>query len=166
MSGVGCIKVPLTPHHGGELSEASSLPPGLPPTSPTAWDKADGPSCPAVSAGRGGRDEPREQHGNMYITIRETDARGNLLHHSASSSPVLCDNLGRGQGARWEGGACVYLWLIPTDVWQKPTQYCNSVQFNRSVVSDSLRPHESQHARPPCPSPTPGVHSNSRPSSQ
>ena len=33
-------------------------------------------------------------------------------------------------------------------------------------MSDSLRPHESQHARPPCPSPTPGVHSNSRPSSQ
>ena len=38
-------------------------------------------------------------------------------------------------------------------------------QFSRSVVSDSLRPHESQHARPPCPSPTPGVHSDSRPSS-
>ena len=34
-------------------------------------------------------------------------------------------------------------------------------QFSHSVVSDSLRPHESQHARPPCPSPTPGVHSNS-----
>ena len=33
------------------------------------------------------------------------------------------------------------------------------VQFSHSVVSDSLRPHESQHARPPCPSPTPGVHS-------
>ena len=42
----------------------------------------------------------------------------------------------------------------------------SSVQFNRSVVSDSLRPHESQHARPPCPSPTPGVHSDSHPSSQ
>ena len=41
----------------------------------------------------------------------------------------------------------------------------NSVQFSRSVVSDSLRPHESQHARPPCPSPTPRVHSNSCPSS-
>ena len=41
-----------------------------------------------------------------------------------------------------------------------------SVQISRSVVSDSLRPHESQHARPPCPSPTPGVHSDSRPSSQ
>ena len=42
----------------------------------------------------------------------------------------------------------------------------SSVQFSRSVVSDSLWPHESQHARPPCPSPTPGVHSNSRPSSR
>ena len=42
----------------------------------------------------------------------------------------------------------------------------SSVQFSRSVVSDSLWPHESQHARPPCPSPTPGVHPNSRPSSQ
>ena len=41
-----------------------------------------------------------------------------------------------------------------------------SVQFSRSVISDSLRPHESQHTRPPCPSPTPGVHSNSGPSSQ
>ena len=36
----------------------------------------------------------------------------------------------------------------------------SSVQFSHSVVSDSLRPHESQHARPPCPSPTPGVYSN------
>ena len=35
-----------------------------------------------------------------------------------------------------------------------------------SVMSDSLRPHESQHARPPCPSPTPEVHSDSHPSSQ
>ena len=42
----------------------------------------------------------------------------------------------------------------------------SSVQFSRSVMSDSLRPHESQHTRPPCPSPTPGVHPDSRPSSQ
>ena len=41
-----------------------------------------------------------------------------------------------------------------------------SDQISSSVVSDSLWPHESQHARPPCPSPTPGVHSDSRPSSQ
>ena len=39
----------------------------------------------------------------------------------------------------------------------------NSVQFSHSVVSHSLWPHESQHARPPCPSPTPGFHSGSRP---
>ena len=42
----------------------------------------------------------------------------------------------------------------------------SSVQFSRSVVSDSLRPHELQQARPPCPSPTPRVHSDSCPSSQ
>ena len=41
----------------------------------------------------------------------------------------------------------------------------SSVQFSRSVVSDSLQPHESQHARPPCPSPTPGVYPDWRPSS-
>ena len=41
-----------------------------------------------------------------------------------------------------------------------------SVQFSHSVMSNSLRPHESQHARPPCPSPAPGVHSNSRPLSR
>ena len=42
----------------------------------------------------------------------------------------------------------------------------SSVQFSRSLVSDFLRPHESQNARPPCPSPTPRVHPNSCPSSQ
>ena len=39
----------------------------------------------------------------------------------------------------------------------------SSVQFSRSVMSDSLRSHESKHSRPPCPSPTPGVYSNSCP---
>ena len=42
----------------------------------------------------------------------------------------------------------------------------SSVQFSRSVVSNSLWPHESQHARPPCLSPAPGVHSDSCPSSR
>ena len=50
------------------------------------------------------------------------------------------------------------LWLNCFETW--------SDQISRSVVSDSLWPHESQHARPPCPSPTPGVHSNSCPSSR
>ena len=43
---------------------------------------------------------------------------------------------------------------------QQSQAVLSSVQLSRSVVSDSLRPHESQHARPPCPSPTPGVHPN------
>ena len=42
----------------------------------------------------------------------------------------------------------------------------SSVQFSNSMVSDSLQPHESQHSRPPCPSPPPGVHSNSCPLSR
>ena len=47
-----------------------------------------------------------------------------------------------------------------------PEKCISSVQFSHSVVSDSLQPHEPQHARPPCPSPTPGVHANSCPSSR
>ena len=47
-----------------------------------------------------------------------------------------------------------------------PTSVLSSVQFSHSVVSDCLQPHESQHARPPCPSPTPGVHPDPLPSSQ
>ena len=46
------------------------------------------------------------------------------------------------------------------------TPWIISVQFSCSVVSNSLLPHESQHARPPCPSPTPGVHPNPCPLSQ
>ena len=44
--------------------------------------------------------------------------------------------------------------------------HISSVQFGHSVVSDSLQPHEPQHARPPCPSPTPGVHPNPCPLSR
>ena len=58
--------------------------------------------------------------------------------------------------------------FITSATWEAPgfTFSFSSVQFSRSVVSDSLRPHESQHTRTPCPSPTPGVHWDSRPSSQ
>ena len=47
-----------------------------------------------------------------------------------------------------------------------PYNSISSVQFSHSVVSDSLQPHEPQHTRPPCPSPTPGVYTNSCPLSQ
>ena len=72
-----------------------------------------------------------------------------------------------------------YIWISSNEVDETGAYYAewssqkekhqysiSSVQFSRSVVSNSLQPHESQHARPPCPSPTPGVHSNSHPSSQ
>ena len=65
-----------------------------------------------------------------------------------------------------------YRWILVSGKHNKGVNICkgsskfNSVQLSRSVMSDSLRPHESQHTRPPCPSPYPGVHSDSRPSSQ
>ena len=60
-------------------------------------------------------------------------------------------------------GHIVCWWQIKT----LPSFQCiSSVQFSRSVVSDSLRPHKPQHTRPPCPSPTPGVHPNPCPLSR
>ena len=60
------------------------------------------------------------------------------------------------------------LWVVQV---KKPyfhtnTHFINSVQFSLSVMSDSLRPNELQHARPPCPSPTPGVYPNPCPLSR
>ena len=61
-------------------------------------------------------------------------------------------------------GSCIIMWIYLTPL--NRTLKNGSVQFSRSVVSDSLRPHELQHARPPCPTPTLRAHSDSRPSSQ
>ena len=61
----------------------------------------------------------------------------------------------------WDHHLVKMMWTIMT-----ATILQRSDQISHSVVSDSLRPHESQHARPPCPSPTPGVHWDSRPLSQ
>ena len=78
---------------------------------------------------------------------------------------------------------CSHIWLYggcpPTpshSLWKTVNLRLQLIKFlgiqiisdpiSRSVVSDSLRSHESQHARLPCPSPTPGVHSDSRPSTQ
>ena len=65
----------------------------------------------------------------------------------------------------------LYIQLTPMLVLFPSLSFLNKhhvllVQFSCSVVSNSLRPHESQHARPPCPSPTPGIPPDSRPSSQ
>ena len=73
---------------------------------------------------------------------------------------ILCKELEHLQFGRW-GGPGMNLPHPHSHGYRERT-----VQFSRSVMSDSLRPHELQHARPPCPSPTPRVHSDSRPSSQ
>ena len=79
----------------------------------------------------------------------------------------------------WSGSHSCFQGIFPTQGSNPDFLHCRQIlyhlshlyfirsdQISRSVVSDSLRPHESQHARPPCPSPTPEVHSDSRPSSQ
>jgi len=81
-------------------------------------------------------------------------------------------------GKTWKQGQILFSWA-PKSLWtvtaaMKLKDICpleeklwqTSVQFSHSVVSDSLRPHGLQHARPPCLSPAPGVHSNSCPLSQ
>ena len=88
-----------------------------------------------------------------WFSIRAQDA-------SWGRSPALC------RACQW------VMQPSPATCWLCDVLHIKSrkkykiVQFSRSVVSDSLRPHESQHARPHCPSPTPGVHSNSCPSSR
>ena len=62
--------------------------------------------------------------------------------------------------------ACIYIYFCIHEYMVNKVLEFSSVQFSHSVVSNSLRPHELQHARPPCPSPTPGVHSNSCPSNR
>ena len=68
---------------------------------------------------------------------------------------------------------CWWKWKLVQPLWRTVWRFLKkleielpSVQFSHSVVSDSLWPHESHHARPPCPSPTPGDYSNSCPLSQ
>ena len=80
----------------------------------------------------------------------------------------LCTSL-LWQGGRPQGAPCSFDGLSGSLLKKEVCMYLFNIrsdQISRSVVSDSLRPHDSQHARPPCPSPTPRVHSDSRPSSQ
>ena len=90
-----------------------------------------------------------------------------LLYKHRELCSMLCGSLD-GRGVRGRMDACVCLAESLCCPPETMATLLIGLQFSssRSVVSDSLRPHESQHARPPCLSPTPGVHSDSRPSSQ
>ena len=77
-----------------------------------------------------------------------------FIHTLSSSKHCFTRGIFDVQGAF--GGFFFHFCTLPPAIFQ-----FSSVQFSCSVTSDSLRPHELQHARPPCPSPTPGVHSNS-----
>ena len=66
----------------------------------------------------------------------------------------------------FENKYCSRTDCIVHQIWQKFAPVFSSVHFSCSVMSNSLWPHELQHARPPCPSPLPGVYSNSCPSSR
>ena len=87
---------------------------------------------------------------------------------------ALCQPRGLGWGWKWEGDSkgrrymYTYGWLMLRfdRKQQNSVKQFSLVQFSHSVMSDSWRPHEPQHARPPCPSPTPGVYPNPCPSSR
>ena len=73
--------------------------------------------------------------------------------------------------SKWNSGDSSTMQVLPQWGQRKYLQgylirHFSSVQFSRSDVSDSLQPHELQHSRPPCPSPTPRVYPNSRPLSR
>ena len=89
-----------------------------------------------------------ELAGRLFTTKPSQKPCKSLVRHSVSHSTICIPHTNL--------FLCFYL------SWNNKA----SVQFSHSVMSDSLRPHESQHARPPCLSPTPGVHSNSCPSSR
>jgi len=97
-----------------------------------------------------------------YITNKD------LLYSTGNSAQ--CYVAAGWKGSLSENGySYMYGWIPSPLTWTYHNivnQLFSSVHFSRSVMSDSSWPHESQYARPPCPSPTPGVHPDSRPSSQ
>ena len=102
----------------------------------------------------------RDMHFNLSIVF--CICLLSFPYHQPLFSTVLtdfCSNIQRGDGGRGN------LAIGQGEQSQAPSKMCPD-QISRSVVSDSLRPHKLQHARPPCPSPTPGLHSDSCPLSQ
>ena len=122
---------------------------------------------------------------NIYIIICKIDTQWEFNIWLREFKLVLYENLEGWDavGSRKEVKEGGYLWLIHADVCQKSTQHCKAIilqlklnlkkiressqtTFSHSALSDSLWPHRLQHTRPPCPSPTTGVYSNSCPLSR
>ena len=99
----------------------------------------------------------------LWKIVKDREACCAAVHGVTKSWMWLSDRTTTSYGKHCEG-RFYSLVLYPLQNQTKGLTH-SSVQFSCSVVSDSLRPHSSQNARPPCPSPTPGVHPDSRPSS-
>ena len=82
------------------------------------------------------------------------------------SKHIICSRSETGTRFIWLQSSLAFFSVMLWEWTESFTSSVSSVQISSSVVSDSLWLHESQHTRPPCPSPSPGVHSDSRPSSQ
>ena len=127
---------------------------GLPLPSPTGWHKWQK-SIPLGSVGC-------ESELEALASVASSEASG-WWQRLLAMSPrgfLLCTH------AHPWGFLCVQISFSVGQIEGVALQYKNSLQFSRSVESDSLRPHGLQHARPPCPSPTPRACSNSCPWSQ
>ena len=125
---------------------------------------------------------PGKSHGRRSLVHcgpwghQESDTTERLHFHFSLScigegngNPLQCSCLEnpRDGGAWWAAAyGAAQSWTRLKRLSSSSSMILLSVQFSCSVMSDSLQPHESQHARPPCPSPTPGVLSDSSPSSQ
>ena len=134
--------------------EAFFLPPSLLPSSPcpskhvrlAGWRHRSGYTHTVVCT-KAPRQRMRRGVVNAHLVslqredcgLQEDEARLSRSHGGLSSGPLVSSCHGASKAS------------------QVRNKHVSSVQFSRSVVSDSLRPHELQHARPPCPSPTPGV---------
>ena len=103
----------------------------------------------------------------MYTPVKSKWITNKVLLYSTWNSFSVIWQPGWEEGLGKNGYMYMYGWVTSLSIWN----YHNivnrlSVQFSCSVMSDSLQPHESQHTRPPCASPSPGVHSNSCPLSR
>ena len=105
----------------------------------------------------------------LFCNPMDCSPPGSSLHGILQAKLLEWVAMPSSRGSSWPGDKSVSPGLQTYSLLSEPPgkpPYRNSVQVSHTVVPDSLRPHEPQHARPPCPSPTPRVHPNPCPSSR